>query len=133
MEEDMRVVYPVIITKSREHLLASIPDCEIDTQGDTLSEAIDMARDAMSLWCVSEQDEGHELPHPSDIKTISADTDDIITLVDADLDAYRSMQDNAIVEKSISMPAWLDNLIEKSHINITDVLERTLMPARQYV
>jgi predicted RNase H-like HicB family nuclease len=85
----MKLVYPVVISRGSEHLLASIPDCGIDTQGHDITDAIYMARDALSLWCVCEQDAGRELPVPSALGSVAHGPDEIVTLVDADIGAYR--------------------------------------------
>jgi predicted RNase H-like HicB family nuclease len=85
----MTLVYPVIISQGSTYLLASIPDCGIDTQGHDLADVIYMARDALSLWCVCEQDAGRELPVPSALGSVEHSPDEIVTLLDADIDAYR--------------------------------------------
>ncbi|MDR3333374.1 MAG: type II toxin-antitoxin system HicB family antitoxin [Treponema sp.] len=85
----MKLVYPVIISQGSKYLLASIPDCRIDTQGNDLADVISMARDALSLWCVCEQDAGRELPVPSTSGSVEHSLDELVTLVDADIDAYR--------------------------------------------
>ena len=60
----MKIAYPVVISKGQKFLIASVPDCEIDTQGESIVDAMEMARDAISIWCVGEQDAGRELPPP---------------------------------------------------------------------
>ncbi|MCL1924274.1 MAG: type II toxin-antitoxin system HicB family antitoxin [Defluviitaleaceae bacterium] len=122
----MKVVYPVIISKGEKYLIASIPDCEIDTQGETLAEAIEMARDAISIWCVTEQDAGRKLPQPSEVHNVSVNSDDIITLVDADISAYRRMLDLKVVRKNVTVPSWLNYRAEKSNINFSQTLQRAL-------
>jgi predicted RNase H-like HicB family nuclease len=91
----MKLVYPVIISQGSNYLLASIPDCGIDTQGHDLADAIYMARDALSLWCVCEQDAGRELPTPSALGSVDHSPDELVTLVDADIDAYRTWLERA--------------------------------------
>ena len=85
----MKFAYPVILSKDGNYMLAFVPDCDIDTQGETLVEAIEMARDAISLWCVCEQDAGREVPLPSELPVVPHHVNEIITLVDVDIDAYR--------------------------------------------
>jgi predicted RNase H-like HicB family nuclease len=83
----MKVVYPVIIDKN--DFVVEVPDCNIGTEGENLEDAIAMARDAISLWCVTEQDLGQPLPAASDIAEVKAEAGSLVTLVDCDLDAYR--------------------------------------------
>jgi predicted RNase H-like HicB family nuclease len=83
----MKVCYPVII--DTKDFVVFIPDLQINTEGDNLADAISMARDAISLWCVCREDDNLELPIATTLNAISVQQDQIITLVDADLDAYR--------------------------------------------
>ena len=122
----MKIAYPVIISKGEKFLIASVPDCNIDTQGDNLVDAIGMARDAISLWCISEQDAGRVLPTPSDISDLECAKDEFITLVDADLAAYRREIDNRTVRKNLTLPSWLNEQAEKASINFSQVLQRGL-------
>ncbi len=86
----MKTAYPVIISRDNDYFLASVPDLDIDTQGKSLIDAIEMARDAISIWCVCEQDDmKRTLPIPSSVNDVIHNPEDIVTLVDIDIDAYR--------------------------------------------
>ena len=61
------------------------------TEGDTMSEAIDMAQDAIFLVCIDMEDDGKKLPIPSMFPDHS--DNEIISYVDVDLDAYRKAMD----------------------------------------
>jgi predicted RNase H-like HicB family nuclease len=122
----MKLVYPVILTKDGKYLLVSVPDCDIDTQGKNLAEAIEMARDAISIWCVCEQDAGHKLPTPSDLSSLKTDKDQLTTLVDVDVDAYRRILDNRTIRKNLTIPARLNSFAEANNINFSQVLKDAL-------
>jgi len=122
----MKIVYPVIITKGAQYFLASVPDCDIDTQGETIVEAIEMARDAISIWCVCQQDENRELPVPSDMMHITHNAGDIVTLVDADITTYRKRMAHRTVRKNLTIPSWLNEEAEKQGVNFSQVLQQGL-------
>jgi predicted RNase H-like HicB family nuclease len=122
----MKIAYPIIISKGKRFLIASVPDCEIDTQGETIVDAIDMARDAISLWCVGQQDAGTPLPSPSELTTIKHNEEDILTLVDVDIDSYRRMLDNRTVRKNLTVPSWLCEQAEQAGLNFSGVLQEGL-------
>ena len=62
----MKQVYPVILHPAAEGgFSVSVPDLNIGTQGETVAECIDMARDAIGLWGICEQDAGRAIPEPS--------------------------------------------------------------------
>ena len=122
----MKTAYPVIISKGEKFFIASVPDCNIDTQGKDIVEAIEMARDAISIWCVGEQDFGRELPKPSELSSIKHTKGDIVTLVDVDIDSYRRIIENRSVRKNLTIPAWLNNQAEKANAPFSQILQQGL-------
>lgn len=122
----MKKVYPVVFSVITEGLLVYVPDLNINTHGKNLSEAIDMARDAISLWCVSEQDSGRELPEPSELNDMPRNEDDIVSLVDVDIDSYRRKIDNRTIRKNLTLPSWLNEKAEAANINFSQTLQRAL-------
>ena len=67
----MKRIYPVIIEPVQDvhPYVVSIPDLDIFTEGDSLYDAVDMARDAIGLFLVDRLD---NVPHPSDIADVQA-------------------------------------------------------------
>jgi len=122
----MKIAYPTIITKGKTHYLASIPDCQIDTQGESIVDAIQMARDAISIWCICQQDEQRSLPNPTELSQIKNKKGDIVTLVDADLAVYRKKMDNRTVRKNLTLPSWLNEEAEKQNVNFSQILQQGL-------
>lgn len=122
----MKIAYPVVITKGDKFFIASVPDCKIDTQGTSVIEAIEMARDAISVWCVCQEDEKRALPAPSEMSDIECESGGIVTLVDADIAAYRKRLDNRTVRKNLTIPSWLNEEAEKHNVNFSQVLQQGL-------
>ena len=122
----MKLVYPVLVTKGKKYLIVSVPDCEIDTQGKDLADAIEMARDAISIWGLAEIDEGRPLPQPSPLQTIKSSDGDIVTLVDVDLDEYRKKLSSFSIRKSLTLPSWLNARAESAGVNFSQTLQRAL-------
>ena len=94
----MKQVYPVIFTQlkdKKDTVLINVPDMDILTEGFGLSDAIEMARDAIGANGITLQDLGREIPVPSDISDIDIkngtfDNDGIshVSFVDIDFDEY---------------------------------------------
>lgn len=124
----MKLIYPIIITQTgKEDFFVQIPDMDIVTQGTSLENAIDMARDAISLMAVDMEDDGRKLPDASEISSLKTEnSSDIVTLVDADIDAYRRMLDNRAVRKNCTIPSWLNEMAEQANINFSAVLQEAL-------
>ena len=123
----MKKVYPVIFEPEGEFYVVIVPDFDIVTQGKGLADAIYMARDAICLMGVDNEDRGVKNPEPSDISSISLKKGQICSLVDCDFDEYRKMLDNKAVKKNCTLPSWLNKRAEAAHVNFSAVLQEALI------
>ena len=121
----MKQVYPVIFTQlkdKKDTVLINVPDMGILTEGFGLSDAIEMARDAIGANGITLQDLGREIPVPSDISDIDIkngtfDKDGIshVSFVDIDFDEYRRKTDNKTVRRNVTLPNCEYSCAMKSH------------------
>lgn len=125
----MTVVYPAyFLPDTGDSYLVSVPDLHSCTEGDTLADAIYMARDLIGIMCVELQDEGKELPQPGAVPYDGAlGTDGVIrNYVDVDLTAYRRSLDNKMVKKNCTIPNYLAVAAERANINFSKVLQEAI-------
>lgn len=122
----MKQVYPVIFTTLDSGYMAYVPDFEINTQGDDLAQAIEMARDAIGMMGIDMEDEQSVLPSPSPISSLKAAPNEIITLVDVDFTEYRRKNDMRAVKKNCTIPSWLNFAAERAGINFSATLQSAL-------
>ena len=122
----MKQAYPVIITKDKDFFVASIPDFETGTQGESLAEAIEMARDAIGMCGCYMQDEKKDIPIPTDIGNVTKEASDILTLVDVDFDEYRKKHEMRTVRKNVTIPSWLNEQAESANINFAPLLQKAI-------
>ena len=122
----MKQAYPVIITKDKDFFVASIPDFETGTQGESLAEAIEMARDAIGMCGCYMQDEKKDIPIPTDIGNVTKEASDILTFVDIDFDEYRKKHEMRTVRKNVTIPSWLNEEAESANINFSALLQKAI-------
>ena len=123
----MKNSYPIILTPDGDGYVVYIPDFDINTQGYSLTEAIEMARDAIGLVGIDMEDDGKTPPKPSRLRDVTGENaDDVVTLVDVDFAEYRRKNDNRTVRRNVTLPSWLDYEAEKSGINVSAVLQKAL-------
>lgn len=135
MEEvEMKNIYPVFFTKTETVVLVEVPDLEILTEGTDMVNAVEMARDAIELKCVSMEDDQMEIPLPSDIGTLNVNDGTfagegvtVVSLVDIDSGAYRRKIDTKSVRKNVTIPSWLNYEAEQAGINVSRILQEALM------
>lgn len=121
----MKQAYPIILTPTDHGYSVYVPDLDINTDGDTLANAIDMASDAIGLWGITAQDVGHDIPAPSSaLPACEAGQTAAYALVD--FDAYRRANDMRTVRKNVTLQSWLNDLAEKAGVNFSQVLQDAL-------
>ena len=123
----MKKVYPAIFTPDEKWYVVYVPDFDITTQGEGLADAIDMARDAINLMGVNNEDEGIKNPDPTAIRELSIGNDQFISLIDCDFDEYRRFLDNRSVKKNCTLPSWLNKKAEAANVNFSQVLQEALI------
>lgn len=122
----MKNSYPIVLTKEEIGFTVYIPDFDINTQGDDLTEAIEMARDAIGMMGIDMEDDQKELPVPSDLADVQADNNEMVTLVDVDFAEYRRKNEMRVVKKNCTLPSWLCYEAEKANVNFSQVLQSAL-------
>ncbi len=83
-----------------------------------------MARDAIGLNGITMEDEKIAFPAPS--SSVSHEENEIVSLVDVDLCAYRRSIEKKTVRRNVSLPAWLSNAAEDAGLNVSAVLQMAL-------
>ena len=127
----MKLVYPACFSpleKSEGYCVTfpDLPGCV--TQGESLTDAMEMAADAASGWVLDELEDGKTAPKASKIQDIvTEDKDDFVNLVVLDMDAYAEKYGDKAVRKNCTIPSWLNTLAEKNNINFSAILQSALI------
>ena len=130
----MKRAYPTFIARSGDDHLVYVPDMEIFTEGKSLVDAIEMARDAIGLKGISMEDLGQDIPEASELGDAAekANTDifdysaGTATLVDVDFSEYRKKMDNKMVRRNVTLPSWMNYEADKLGLNVSKVLQEAL-------
>lgn len=123
----MKAAYPIILSQGKDYIIVFVPDFKINTQGTDITDAIEMARDAIGLMGIDMEDEKESIPEPSSLLKIAKENEsDIVTLVDVDFAEYRRKNDMRAVKKNCTIPSWLNFEAEKAGVNFSAVLQSAL-------
>lgn len=124
----MKLVFPVVISKEKsdKYFDVYVPDLEINTEGETIADSIEMARDAIGLKCLCLGDVREKIPNASELNSVSHSENEFVTLVDVDLDEYRKKNATKVVRRNVTIPSWINYEAEKSGINVSAVLTNAL-------
>lgn len=121
----MKYVYPAILTPSSNGYVVYVPDFEINTEGNSLADAIDMARDAIAMTGCYREDHGEKLPVAATLTPV-CEPPQFCTLVDVDFGAYRRANETRVVRRNVTLPSWLNVEADKAGLNVSRVLQDAL-------
>ena len=96
----MKKAYPITLTKDGEFYVVHVPDFDMGTQGASIAEAMEMARDVIGMAGCFKQDEGQTIPEPSTLEEVKADEGAMVTLVDVDFTEYRKKNYNTELKQA---------------------------------
>ena len=125
----MKLVYPACFYQDEEtgNYTVEVPDLPgCVTGGPTLAEAILMAEDAASGWVLDELEDGHAIPKASAMAQVCPDEGGFVNLLVLDMDAYSEKYGDKTVQKSLTIPAWLNTFAQQHQINFSRVLQDAL-------
>ena len=122
----MKKAYPIVLIPDGKGYTVYIPDFDINTQGNDMAEAIEMARDAIGLMGIDMEDDGKDLPTPRTAKDVKLSDGDLLSYVDVDFTEYRRKNDIKVVKKNCTIPSWLCYEAEKANINFSQVLQAAI-------
>lgn len=136
----MLSIYPACFFKEETAYSVIFPDLEIATCGDNLEDAMAMAIDCLAGYIYNCQQCNEEIPVASsrndiDIKKIAEDVYDdetdysesFVNMVSVDVASYAKEHFEKSVKKTLTIPAWLNDLAMEQNINFSQVLQEALL------
>jgi len=121
----MKYVYPVILFPDDDAIGVSVPDLPgCHTFGKDRADALIMAKDAIEMWLWDAENNSEPIPPASESLDIA--DGQVVTLVVADTDEYRRLNDTRSVKKTLSIPSWLNSQAEKANAPFSQILQEGL-------
>lgn len=116
------IYYPAVFHPEEVGYSVFIPDIEgCSTQGDTMDEAVEMAKDAIGLML----DGAGEHPQASSPSALPLADGEFVVMIPFNPSEY-ARKNNRAVKKTLSLPAWLNEAAEAAHLNFSGVLQEAL-------
>lgn len=124
-----KLFYPAVFHKAEEGgFWISFPDIpECFTQGEDMSEAYEMAVEALGLAITSREEENQSIPAASDPSSLSLGPDSFLVVIEFDMIAYKKRTNSRAVKKTLSIPEWLNEAAIDMGLNFSQVLQEALM------
>ena len=119
--------YPAIFHKNEfGGFWVSFPDLpECLTEGDNMSEAYEMAVDALGI-CLEDRVNENNVPLPSEPEAIAVEKGTYLVIIQFDMLEYKKRTASQAVKKTLSIPSWLNEEATARGINFSAVLQEAL-------
>ena len=121
----MKFFYPAIFQPEDTGFSVFVPDIPgCMTQGDNMEESLNMVQDAIGLML--EDIPVKDYPKASKPQDIMLENNQFVMMVAFDKIAYDTRYNSKSVKKTLSIPAWLNNMALEKNINFSNVLQNAL-------
>lgn len=101
-----------------------LPGCT--SFAENTEKAIENAKEALSLHLYGIEEDGGDIPKPSDIPAIELEKNEIPMLTEVYMKPFREKMRTKYVKKTLSIPNWLNTAAEEQGINFSSVLQNAL-------
>jgi predicted RNase H-like HicB family nuclease len=127
----VKYAYPAVFTREDNEKLGTvynvafpdIPGCL--TYGDSIPDAIEMAREALAGCLIVMQESKEAIPSASLMDVIHPE-DGFVSLVDLDMLEYRRKTETKAIKRTVSLPQWLDAMAQDAGLNFSQTIQDAL-------
>jgi predicted RNase H-like HicB family nuclease len=101
-----------------------LPGCI--TEGDTVEEALHMAKEALELHLYGMEEDCDVIPKSVQPENIDLPAKSFVSLVEVWMPLIRDEMANRSVKKTLTIPKWLNDAAEKEKVNYSQILQSAL-------
>lgn len=126
--KEKRYIYPAVLTyygKGKE-IAVVFPDLELATSGIDDADALYSARECLGGRLALLEEDGEDIPNPSRLEDIKVGKNERAVLVDVFMPPFRLENKNKSVNRTVTLPAWLNAKALENDINFSQVLQEAL-------
>lgn len=120
--------FPAIIGKEPNEKEYSVyfPDLEVATSGVSEEDALISARELLGTVIYGMEIDKEKIPQPSKLSKIKTQKNEFTILVDVYMPSVRLSETNKAVNRTVTLPAWLNAKASEKHFNFSQVLQEAL-------
>ncbi|MCD8376760.1 MAG: type II toxin-antitoxin system HicB family antitoxin [Oscillospiraceae bacterium] len=127
MKKVDRYFYPAVFTYEPDQEIAVVfPDLDVATSGETDTNALLSARELLGCVLFGLEEDGEEIPAPSQLSELKTEPNEKAVLVDVYMPSVRMAQVNKSVSRTVTLPAWLNAAALERNINFSQLLQDAL-------
>lgn len=127
MKKTERYFYPAIfIYEQGKEIAIDFPDLKCATSGTNDDDALLSARELLGCVLNGLEEDGEEIPAPTPLSEIKTKENERAVLIDVYMPSVRMANENRAVNRTVTLPAWLNAAALERNINFSQVLQEAL-------
>jgi len=127
MKKAERYVFPAVFTyEAGQEIAVVFPDLDVATSGTDDNDALLSARELLGCAIYGLEEDGEEIPAPTPLSAVEVAENERAVLVDVYMPSIRMAKINRSVNRTVTLPAWLNAAALEHNINFSQVLQDAL-------
>lgn len=127
MKQVERYFYPAIfIYGPGQEIAVDFPDLGCATSGTNDDDALLSARELLGCVLNGLEEDGEKIPVPTPLSEIKTKENERAVLIDVYMPSVRMANENRAVNRTVTLPAWLNAAALERNINFSQVLQEAL-------
>lgn len=127
MKKQDRYFYPAIFTiEQGKKIDIYLPDFDCATSGEDDIDALKSARELLGISILGKERDAEDVPQPTPLADIKLGENESVNLVDVFMPTVRNMANNRAVNRTVTLPAWLNAKALEHNVNFSQVLQEAL-------
>ncbi len=127
MKQVERYFYPAIFTfEPGQEIAVTFPDLNCATSGENADDALLSARELLGCVLFGLEEDGEEIPDPTPLPNVALEPNERVVLIDVYMPSIRQANINRSVNRTVTLPAWLNAAALERNINFSQVLQDAL-------
>ena len=124
MKKEERYFYPAIFTYEKgQEIAIEFPDLDVATSGVNEQDALLSARELLGCVIFGLEEDGEEIPTPTALSDIVLEQNERVLLIDVYMPSVRNANINKSVNRTVTLPAWLNSVALEHNINFSQILQ----------
>jgi len=123
-----KYVYPAIFTDygPGKEIAVEFPDLGVATSGVDDADALQSARELLGITMLGIEEDKEKAPSPSRLSSLKLEKGETSSLIDIYMPTLRLAHETRAVNRTVTLPAWLNALALERNVNFSQVLQKAL-------
>lgn len=122
-----RYFYPAVFTYEPDQEIAVVfPDLDAATSGVDDRDALLSARELLGVVLCGLEEDKEIIPSPTPLSEVALEKNERAVLIDVYMPSVRMAQTNRSVNRTVTLPAWLNAAALEHGVNFSQVLQDAL-------